>query len=81
LTIINFTYEDPILSGTARNDSGQSLDQLRIVVVELEKCSWKLATVDSQNLMPDQETAFHLNYPSGCLGDSLVIVGQGAAQP
>jgi hypothetical protein len=81
LTIISFTYEDPILSGTARNDSGQSLYKLRVVVVELEKCEWQLAIVDSQNLLPGQETAFHLTYPSGCLGDSLKIVGQGAAQP
>ena len=81
LTIISFTYEHPILSGTARNDSGQSLNQLRVVVVEPEKCEWQLATVDSQNLLPGQETAFHLTYPSGCLGDNLKIVGQGAAQP
>ena len=80
LTIVSWSLNGTNLTGIARNDSGYTLDNLRVVAAELKKCEWQLATPDVATLLPGQETGFQLMYYSDCSGDDLVVLGQGAAQ-
>jgi len=85
LTIVKWKYsaEDEykgILSGTVRNDNRQTLHNLHLVVAELEKCAWREAEIADTKINPNRQTTFQLPFYEGCLGDNLVIVGQGAVQ-
>ena len=81
LTVVAWTYADAILSGTIRNDSGWPLHKARVVVAELAKCSWREAELAATTLQPGQETTFDRAYSERCLGDDLIVVGQGATLP
>ena len=82
LTIVSYHYEGTTLSGTARNDSSQTLHDNRVVVFEPGKCAWKATVVDALTLQPGDETSFHLdNYYSACVTEDLMVLGQGAYQP
>ena len=80
LTIASFTHEGTIFTGIVRNDSAHTLHHLRVVAFEPKgMCAWLEALVDSNSLLPAQETTFHL--ASACLSDNLIIVSQGADSP
>jgi len=81
LTITGWTYDGGTVHGIARNDSESPLSNLHVVGAELAKCSWSEATLDTQTLLPQQETNFYINFYSGCVDNDLVVVGQGAASP
>jgi hypothetical protein len=86
LTVVKWHYTaeneySGILSGTIRNDNHHTLQNLRLVVAELEKCSWREAEIAGETLNPNRQTTFQLSYYESCLGDNFVIVGQGAALP
>jgi hypothetical protein len=82
LTVLNWEHKDGILDGTVRNDSGLPLHRVRVVVAELSKCGWREADIADGVLQPGQETTFSRSgYSQTCLGDDLVVVGQGAALP
>jgi len=82
LTVTGWKYEDPVVTGVVRNESGQFLDGVQVAVVNPDRCRWREASLDAAALAPGQETGFRVGYyPSGCVDDSLLIVGQGAARP
>jgi len=81
LTVAGWEHIDDTLLGTIRNDSTHSLQNLRLVAQELTKCTWREAEIAASELDPGKETTFTIDFPEYCLGDNLVIVGQGAAQP
>lgn len=77
LAILDWEYANQVLSGTARNDNDHPLVLGRVVVAELQRCAWREAVLDSLLIQPGQETTFRLSYSAACLGDQLVITGQG----
>ena len=80
LTIVDWTHNGEVLSGTVRNDSSQELVNARVVVTELVKCDWKEAVLETESLQPGEETMFTLDpYYSTCISDQMLIVGQGQA--
>ena len=81
ITVVSWEHTDGTLLGNIRNDSDQSIHIMRLVVAELKKCSWREAELDDTTLKPNRRTSFQLNFSDTCLGDNLVIVGQGAAPP
>jgi hypothetical protein len=78
LTILQWDYENPVLSGISRNDSSQTLYNTRIVVANLDQCPWKEATLNDVTLTQGQQTEFTVAYSSDCINEHLIIVGQGS---
>ena len=83
LTIIDYAYEDLIVSGNARNDRGFSLDNARIVGFESQHCGWREATLGADELLPGQVITFTISsFGAICaVDDRLIVSGQGAFPP
>lgn len=78
LTIIAWEYTDPVLAGTAKNMSEETLYRARIVAAGLERCYPRAAELDDVTLAPGQRTGFRVTFPSSCIDENLILVGQGA---
>jgi hypothetical protein len=79
LTIVGYVYEDAIVSGTARNDSGLSLQNARIVGLEPYHCGWREAALGADELLPGQVITFTIPFGASCeVDDRLIVSGQGA---
>jgi hypothetical protein len=82
LTIVGWQTENTMITGTVRNDQGQTLRDARVVVVEPDRCAWRETALEVTILQPGQETAFQRNmYSTYCFTENTVIVGQGAVSP
>jgi hypothetical protein len=83
LTVVRWEYADGTLSGTIRNDNRRTLHNMRLVAAELKLagCGWKEAEIEDSTLEPGRRSTFQLQFSESCLGDNLVIVGQGAGWP
>lgn len=79
LTIVHWEQLGKLVSGVARNDSGQFLRSARVVILDPQNCSWRDAVLDVSVLEPGQETGFQLAYP--CSSQDLLVVGQGIVSP
>jgi len=81
LTILDYTYTEPFVTGTLHNDSGYPLHAGRVVAFEPVNCGWREATLGVDTLMPGEETSFTVRYGASCgVDDRLVASGQGAFQ-
>jgi len=91
LTITGYEHVDSIINGTVRNDSGKPLQHARVAGLlpepqlgEIEGdryCGPVEAALDTDTLLPGQETSFTIGYFNCDVDDSLIVVGQGAYQP
>ncbi len=80
LTVVNWDYI-PIdensgrLSGIIRNDSKKTLHNMQLVV--FGPCAWRYAQIASSTLKPGRRTSFELAGSEDCLGNEILISGQG----
>jgi hypothetical protein len=81
LTVVSWEHAGDVLDGTIRNDSDQSLQDLSLVATDLTYCAWRPAEITDATLEPGAETTFQFDYNQTCLDNTLLIVGQGVAQP
>jgi hypothetical protein len=82
LTILDYEYQAPYVTGTLHNDSGHPLHAARVVMLEPVNCGRREATLGLDTLMPGEETTFSARYGASCgVNDHLFISGQGAFQP
>ena len=83
LTITAYTYADSAVTGTVRNDTSLPLHHARVGGYEPNLCRWLEAKLDTDELLPGQETSFSIAYSSSyCFdGPDYTVIGQGAYQP
>lgn len=83
LTITGYAYEGSAVTGTARNDTDHPLHHARVGGYEPSLCSWREAELDTDELLPGQETGFSIPYSSSYCFDGVgyTVIGQGAYQP
>ena len=77
VTVLNWIREGNAVVGKARNDTGKSLADVRVVVFSNE-CAWKEAGLTNTSLQPGEETDFRLE-SFYCEGEDVTVVGQGRA--
>lgn len=66
------------IMGTIRNDSDDTLQNLRLVLTNLEYCFPRESEIVDSMIKPGRRTTFQINkYKKSCLNDNLVFVGQG----
>jgi hypothetical protein len=84
LTDVNWDYI-PIdensgrLSGIIRNDSKKTLHNMQLVV--FGPCAYRYAQIASSTLKPGRRTSFELAGSEYCLGNEILISGQGTITP
>jgi len=87
LTLVRWDYmiEDEYyisFSGVIRNDTEETLQNLRLVVSNLEWCLTE-AEINDELLKPGQRTTFQTEkiLDKNCLNDNLAFIGQGESMP
>jgi hypothetical protein len=79
LTILNWRSEGYTVTGRIRNDTGEDLEDVRVVVFA-DRCAWKEAAVSRRGLRPGQRADFRLER-FYCTGEDLAVVAQGTFEP
>lgn len=79
LTILDWDFTDPMLSGVVKNDSNQTVYNARVVAANPERCPLHMASLEKTTLAPSEQTGYTI-FPlsSYCIDERLLIVGQGS---
>jgi hypothetical protein len=79
LTVLEWHLEDQAIVGKVRNDRGEDLENIRVVVFS-NRCDWKEATLDRTGLKPGMKTDFRLDF-FFCTEEDVQVLALGTFEP